>query len=77
MGWVRACLKVLDGSGATFMRFMVVSGLRTGEAFDSFNLIIKLCREDRLHEYYNLDLEAEGIERLMECADYIKQIANT
>ena len=58
MGWVRACLKVLDGSGATFMRFMVVSGLRTGEAFDSFNLIIKLCREDRLHEYYNLDLEA-------------------
>ena len=33
--------------------FALVSGLRTSEAIESFNLIIKLHTESRLEEYYN------------------------
>jgi intergrase/recombinase len=31
------------------------TGLRTGEAIESFNLIIKLSRENKLSNYYNKD----------------------
>jgi len=35
-----------------FMDFMAITGLRLVEAVASYNLIIKLSREDRLNEYY-------------------------
>ena len=47
MNWVRECLK-LDGNLATFIEFLMISGLRKGEAINSFNLIIKLAREGRV-----------------------------
>jgi intergrase/recombinase len=36
-----------------FMDFIAVSGLRLDEAVHSYNLIIKLSREDKLNQYYN------------------------
>jgi len=37
----------------TFMDFLAISGLRLCEAIDSYNLIIKLARQNKLSEYYN------------------------
>jgi len=54
----KACMKVLDESQATFIRFTALSGLRKGEALDSFNMIIKLSQEGKLNEYYNSELES-------------------
>jgi len=47
---VRPCLSV-------FVDFMAVTGLRLVEAVNSYNLIIKLNREDRLSDYYNAERE--------------------
>ena len=41
-----------------FMDFVAVSGLRLEEAVSSYNLIVKLHRENRLGEYYNMDKQA-------------------
>jgi intergrase/recombinase len=38
-----------------FMDFIAVTGLRLEEAVSSYNLIVKLCRENRLGEYYNIE----------------------
>jgi hypothetical protein len=40
-----------------FMDFMAVTGLRLVEAVNSYNRIIKLNREGRLDEYYDLERE--------------------
>jgi hypothetical protein len=40
-----------------FMDFMAVTGLRLVEAVASYNLIIKLNKEDRLNEYFNAEKE--------------------
>jgi len=37
----------------TFMDFIAITGLRLNEAIDSYNLIIKLSRQNKLSEYYN------------------------
>jgi len=55
--WVRACLNVLDESEATFIKFVMISGIRKDEALKSFNLIITLSQQQKLSEYYNLELE--------------------
>ncbi|MEM2806023.1 MAG: hypothetical protein QXK86_04150, partial [Candidatus Bathyarchaeia archaeon] len=41
-----------------FMDFITVTGLRLEEAVLSYNLIVKLQRENRLGEYYNMDKQA-------------------
>ena len=56
--WVRECMDVLDKSKSTFIRYLAISGIRTGEAIKSFNLIMKFDREGRLDEYYNRELKA-------------------
>jgi intergrase/recombinase len=37
-----------------FMDFLSATGLRLEEAIQSFNLIVKLSREDKLNSYYNV-----------------------
>jgi intergrase/recombinase len=56
--WLKACLKVLDEDKSTFLMFLVVTGLRKGEAINSFNLIIKLSQKGKLDEYYNEKLQS-------------------
>ena len=57
LDWVRECLR-LNGDLAIFIEFLMISGLRKGEAINSFNLIIKLAREGKLEEYYNFELQS-------------------
>jgi len=40
-----------------FMDFLAITGLRLVEAVESYNLIIKLSRENKLSEYYNEEKE--------------------
>lgn len=40
-----------------FMNFMATTRLRFEEAVHSYNLIIKLSREGRLHQYYDSERE--------------------
>jgi len=54
--WLRDVSKVLGEDSTTFLEFALSSGLRTSEAIESFNLIIKLSRENKLEEYYNENL---------------------
>jgi intergrase/recombinase len=56
--WFKACLRVLDEDKTTFLTFLAVSGLRKGEAINSFNLIIKLSQKGKLNDYYNKELQA-------------------
>jgi intergrase/recombinase len=39
-----------------FLRFVLLSGLRKGEALKSHNRIIELAKSNKLDEYYNRDL---------------------
>jgi hypothetical protein len=54
--WIKqvkaSCVDLRD-----FMDFMATNGLRFDEAVESYNLIIKLSREDRLKEYYKSEGE--------------------
>ena len=56
--WVKRCLESFDDWYATFIEFVLVSGLRKTEAIEAFNLIVRLGREGRLDEYYNAKLES-------------------
>jgi intergrase/recombinase len=56
--WLKACLKVLDEDKSTFLTFLAISGLRKGEAINSFNLIIKLSQKGKLNKYYNKELQS-------------------
>ena len=56
--WIKTCMEKLDRNYAAFIKFMLISGLRKGEAIKSWNLIIKLNRKGALKEYYNEDLES-------------------
>jgi hypothetical protein len=38
-----------------FMDLVTITGMRLVEATESYNLIIRLSRKDKLHEYYNAD----------------------
>jgi len=55
--WLRENTKLLDRTCSTYLKFVVLSGLRANEAIDSFNLIIRLGAEGKLGEYYNEDLQ--------------------
>jgi len=49
--WVKEVKRIIPEL-RDFMDLTVVTGLRFNEAVESFNLIVKLAREGRLHEYY-------------------------
>jgi intergrase/recombinase len=55
--WVKDCIEVLDEDQATFVKFVLLSGIRAGEAVNSFNIIVRLHKRDRLEEYYNRELQ--------------------
>ena len=51
--WYRTATKVLDNDSSTCLKFTLLSGIRRTEAINSFNLLIRLHRNNRLSEYYN------------------------
>lgn len=63
--WIKqvkaSCVDLRD-----FMNFLTTTGLRYEEAVQSYNLIIKLSREDKLKEYYDKDREVLGHFRFKE-----------
>jgi len=50
--WIMKASEILKPSERLFLKFLLQSGLRTGEAIESFNLIIRLYRENKLETYY-------------------------
>jgi len=54
--WYNEARLHLRENEALFTKFLLHSGLRTGEAINSFNLIIKLSNENKLSEYYDSEL---------------------
>jgi len=52
--WIRR-VKVLRPDLSDFMDFIAVTGLRLGEAVESYNLIIRLAGEGKLEQYYSED----------------------
>ncbi|MFB0514724.1 MAG: integrase [Candidatus Bathyarchaeia archaeon] len=56
--WVGRCLKVFDQNYATFVQFVLISGLRKSEAIQAFNLIVMLKQAGKLDEYYNQNLQS-------------------
>jgi len=55
---VKASLKTLDDSYATFIKFAMISGLRKSEAIQAFNMVIRLHQNGSLNEYYNPELQS-------------------
>jgi len=51
--WLKRVSSVLDENSKTFLEFALCSGLRAVECIESFNLIIRLREENKLHDYYN------------------------
>jgi intergrase/recombinase len=49
----KAVQDILGTNHKVFLRFVLLSGLRKGEALKSFNKIIELAQSDKLGEYYN------------------------
>jgi len=47
----------LNTNEKVLIRFLAVTGLRKGEGIEAFNLIIKLYSENKLGEYYNVDMQ--------------------
>jgi len=50
--WIRQ-VKMARPDLSEFVEFMAVTGLRLVEAVNSYNLIVKLSKEDKLDSYYN------------------------
>ena len=55
--WYKAANGLLRENERLFLKYTLVTGLRKGEAVNSFNLIIELSQQNRLSEYYNSDTE--------------------
>jgi intergrase/recombinase len=51
--WIKK-VKTVYPEIRNFMDLMVTTGLRYNEAIESYNLIIKLARNGKLHNYYNI-----------------------
>ena len=73
MDWVRECTR-LDGNLATFIEFLMVTGMRKGEAIKSFNLIIKLAKKGKLDEYY--DFELKSLEHFKFKEEFLRRTKN-
>lgn len=56
LAWYRKAIDVLRPNEKVFLKFALLTGLRTSEAIDSFNLIIKHFRRNSLSTYYNEEL---------------------
>jgi len=54
--WIRQ-VKEARPEYSVFMDFMAITGLRFVEAVNSYNLIVKLPKEGKLSEYYNVETE--------------------
>ena len=54
--WYKTVQGVLDDNYRLFLRFVLLSGLRKGEAIKSFNMIIDLSKNGKLDEYYDSNL---------------------
>jgi intergrase/recombinase len=54
--WYKQAISKLRDHESLFTKFLLYSGLRTSECINSFNLIIKLARENKLSEYYDSEL---------------------
>jgi len=52
--WIKRVKKELP-EFSDFMDLMAITGLRYNEAIESYNLIIKLARKEKLHNYYNFE----------------------
>jgi intergrase/recombinase len=57
LSWVRDCTENFDLTYSTFIKFALITGLRKGEAFQAFNLVVKLSKEGKVGEIYNSELE--------------------
>ena len=55
--WYRKAINVLRPNERLFLRCAAVTGLRKNEAIQSFNLIIELCENADLQNYYNEELD--------------------
>jgi len=55
--WYKETIEVLRGNERLLLKFLALTGLRSSEAITSFNLIVKLARMDKLHEYYSEKLQ--------------------
>jgi hypothetical protein len=51
--WNKKASEVMRPNERLFLKFLLLTGLRTGEAIESFNLIIRLNKEDKLFQYYD------------------------
>ena len=54
--WYETVQNILNDNYKLLLRFVLLSGLRKGEAIKSFNIIIDLARNGKLNEYYDSDL---------------------
>jgi intergrase/recombinase len=54
--WYKIVQSILRNNEKLCLKFTLLSGLRKNEALNSFNLIIKLAKQNRLSEYYNSEL---------------------
>lgn len=54
--WLNQTLPYLRENEQLFARFLQLSGLRVSEGIASFNLCIRLAKENRLQEYYDKNL---------------------
>ena len=55
--WYNDAISKLRDNEALFTKFLLHSGLRTGEGVNSFNLSIELARENKLSEYFDSELQ--------------------
>jgi len=58
LDWVNDALECLDEDQGLFVKFKMFSGIRTGEAINSFNTVIELNQKEKLNDYYNAELNA-------------------
>ncbi|MEM2129698.1 MAG: integrase [Candidatus Bathyarchaeia archaeon] len=54
--WYKKAVNVVRDCEKLYLKYVMVTGIRKEEAINSFNLIIKLARENRLSEYYDRGL---------------------
>ncbi len=58
LDWAQTATKVLDKSYAALIELVLISGIRAGEAINSFNLIIEMHKNRKLEDYYNSELQS-------------------
>jgi len=54
--WIKQVKKAIPEL-SDFMDFIAITGLRYNEAIESYNLIVKLARKEKLHQYFNSERE--------------------